>query len=75
MAGRRGEGVMEVVGCCSRCGVSCAGSPSERDRLRRMLAAHERGCPGGKRHGERWVPYRHEARRLRSAAQTRILET
>ena len=51
-----GVAVLEVVGQCSRCGVSCVGVPARREWLERLLASHERICPGGNRHGEEWMP-------------------
>jgi hypothetical protein len=48
---------VEDVGVCALCGVRCAGQPQDHERLRRMLVGHERFCPGGDRHGERWLPF------------------
>lgn len=51
-----GVAVLELVGRCRRCGVSCVGVRAQREWLERLLANHERICPGGNRDGEEWAP-------------------
>lgn len=56
-ASRTAAGGMQiVVGRCGRCGVACLGVPERREWLERLLASHERICPGGSRDGEEWAP-------------------
>jgi hypothetical protein len=57
--------VWRAVAACRHCGVAVVGRAADRRRMLKILAGHERFCPGGERHADVWRPFSEPVRRPR----------